>query len=415
MTAVMRRQSIISILSLLLAACASQAAPTVTATPLVTPTPTLQMRTFEALWTAVNDNYVYADFEGADWEALHAEYAARLAAGLSADEFAQAMRAMLAALPPGTAGLETREERIEREIEDASSYEGIGAYVAVRPAPEPRVVLLSVMPGSPAQEAGLAAHDSILAIDGAAVTAEEGPAVIRRVRGPADSQVTLQVRSPGKAPRQVIVTRRRLVAADLLKAGVIRQGNIGYFLFPPAAYEELVNEFGSGLQQMSEGGALGGVILDLRIATSGGGWPLTTLLSLFADGELGETYTRAEVEALAITGQDFLNSQTLPMAVIVGPDTQGLPEIFAAAMQAAGRATIVGMPTPGEVERLTEYPLPDGSRAFIATSSFRTPDGREIGLSGVTPDVKAEADWDAVTTEDDPVRDAAVAALQANR
>ena len=49
---------------------------------------------------------------------------------------------------------------------------------------------------------------------------------------------------------------------------------------------------------------------------------------------------------------------------------------------------------------------------FLATSSFRTPDGREVGLTGVLPDIQIDLDWDEVTFEDDPVRDAAVKALK---
>jgi C-terminal processing protease CtpA/Prc len=51
--------------------------------------------------------------------------------------------------------------------------------------------------------------------------------------------------------------------------------------------------------------------------------------------------------------------------------------------------------------------LPNGSLLSLATGSFRTLDGREVGLLGVVPDVIVDADWDAVTAEDDPVLAAA--------
>ena len=65
-------------------------------------------------------------------------------------------------------------------------------------------------------------------------------------------------------------------------------------------------------------------------------------------------------------------SQTVPLMLLIGPDTEGSPEIFAAALQSTGRARLIGMPTPGAVEGFTEVPLPDGSRMFLAPSSFRT-------------------------------------------
>lgn len=401
-------------LSLLLSACTSseQAEPTPTISPAPTPTPPLQVRTFEALWSAIQENYIYPDFHGVDWQAIHNEYLTRVEAGLTADEFNEVIRSMIARLPSGLVIWQTRAERIQQAIEDTRTYEGIGAYITFRATPEPRVVLLSVMPDSPAAKAGLQAHDSILAIDGVPVRADEGETVVRRIRGPAGSRATLRVRSPGRSPRDVEVTRGRVTATDVLKGGMIPRAGIGYLLFPPAPYDELGSDMLNSLRVLSDGRELNGLILDLRIATIGGGWPLTPLLALFANGNLGEIYTRTSTQAITVEGQDVFNSQHVPLAVLIGPDTQGAPEIFAAALQAAGRAVLVGLPTPGEVEGITEFALPDGSRAFIATSSYRTPDGREIGLTGVIPDVEVNADWDAVTLENDPVRDAAVQALR---
>ncbi len=399
--------------ALVTSACLGKSQPEVEETVQAVSLSTLQTRTFEALWALVNENYVYEDFHGVDWQAVHEEYLAKVEAGLSADEFAEAMRAMLAKLPPGAAQWQTRAERIEQEMMDPTSYEGIGAYVAVRGEPEPRVILLSVMPDSPAEQAGLEAHDSILAIDGEPVRAEEGLDVIERVRGPAGSQVTLRVRSPGESPRDVVVTRGRVVASDTLRVALVSDENdIGYFLFPAAPYADLANDVARSLRELSDHSELKGLILDLRVATVGSGWPLAPMMALFANGYLGDMYTRADVRPLVVEGQNLGGSQELPLAILVGPDTEDSPEVFAAALQSVGRAIIVGMPTPGHVEGMSEYPLPDGSRVFLATSSYRTPDGREIGLTGVQPDIRVEADWDEVTFDRDPVRDAAIEALK---
>jgi len=408
--------SLCLVLTLLISACRGKGEPSPEPTPYpdAAPTPSLQLRTFEALWSAVDENYVYGDLQGVDWSAVYDDFLPQVQAGLSADEFAETARAMLAELPPGTATWQTRAERIEEDLQETATYEGIGAYVAVRATPEPRVVLLSVMKESPAEGAGLKAHDSILAIDGLPVRAEEGLDVVARIRGLAGSQVTLNVRSPGEPPRDVVVTRGRLAAADRLGYAFLSKGNVGYLLFPPATYEDLAGEVVASLQALSTGRQLDGLILDLRISAVGGGWPLESLLTLFADGDLGEFYTRTGVEALTLKGQDYLNSQKLPLAVLVGPDTGGVAEIFAAATQAVGRATVVGLPTQGVIEGMTEFSMPDGSRAFIHTSSYRGPDGREIGLTGIEPDVRVNVDWDEVTTADDPVRDAAVEALKSS-
>jgi carboxyl-terminal processing protease len=182
-------------------------------------------------------------------------------------------------------------------------------------------------------------------------------------------------------------------------------------LLPATPTQNLINEVVAALRSLNEERALGGLILDLRIATAGSGWPLSQMLALFSDGEMGELYTREETTPILVAGQNISDSQVLPLTIIVGPDTDGAPEIFAAALQATGRARLVGMPTPGSIEIVGQFPLPDGSRVFIATGSYRTPDGRDLGQQGIQPDVTVEVDWDEVTLEDDPVRDAAVRAL----
>lgn len=401
------------VVALLISACwdKEQISPEPTSVPDATPTSSLQIRTFEALWSAVNENYVFESFHGIDWQAVHDEYLPPVQAELSDDEFAETMRAMLDELPPGAASWQSRSERIEQDIQDHSAFEGIGAWVAFRTLPEPHVVLLSVMSESPAEQSGLKIHDSILAVDGVPVQAEEGLGVVERIRGPAGSQVILSVRSPGELPREVAVSRGSVTAADSLKLGFVPGSSIGYLLFPRVEYDGLINDVVGSLQVLTNTHPLSGLILDLRVASVSRRWPLGELLTLFADGALGEFYTRSEVEALTVEGQDYADSQKLPLIILVGLDTRGAPEVFAAALQAIGRAVVVGLPTSGSVQGATEFPLPDGSRAFIDTLSYRTPDGREIGLTGIEPSIRVEADWDEVTDRDDPVRDAAVEAL----
>jgi C-terminal peptidase prc len=318
---------------------------------------------------------------------------------------------MLAELPEGAAAWQTRAERIEAERDSATSIEGIGAFVAFRSDPQPHMVLLAVMPDSPAEAAGLNAHDSIVALDGEPVTLEEGQGAVMRIRGPAGSEVTLTVRSPGRLRRDVVVTRGSIVASDALTGGALAEGTVGYLLFPATSPDDLANDVIAGLRILGEERELEGMVLDLRIASGQDGWPLLEMMTLFADGELGEVYSRERIDPIVVSGRNISDSQSLPLAIIVGPDTSGAPEIFAAALQSIGRARVVGLPTEGRVGVTSEHALPDGSRAFVLSASYRTPDGRDIGQQGVQPDVLVELDWDEVTEQSDPVRGTAASEL----
>jgi carboxyl-terminal processing protease len=347
-----------------------------------------------------------------DWQAAHDEILPLVQKDMTEDEFAQTMRDLLARLPAGLARYETRAERIEAETADTVNYEGIGAFISVRAEPEPHVVLLAVIAGSPAENAGLLAHDSIYAIDGAPVTEEEGLNVVNRVRGPAASEVTLTVQTPGAARRDVTLQRAQLAAVDSVRGGLLLGTSIAYLRLPTLGDSSLADSVGGALQSLSDGvpGGLTGVLLDLRIAHTGSGWPLVEMLSMFGAGDMGEFFDRATTTPVAAAPVDVAGSQTVPLVLLIGPDTEGLPEIFAAALQSAGRATLVGFPTPGYIEIPAIVPLPDGSRAFIAASAYRTSKGEALGLTGLTPDARVEADWDEVTDAEDEVVERAMEA-----
>jgi carboxyl-terminal processing protease len=138
------------------------------------------------------------------------------------------------------------------------------------------------------------------------------------------------------------------------------------------------------------------------------------MLTLFTTGKLGEFYTRTGTTPIEVTGQDVGGSQTVPLVVLVGSDTAGTPEIFAAALQASHRAVVVGAPTHGSVLGFSDLSLPDGSRLTLATSSFRTSANVDMATAGVKPDHLVADDWDSYTLDNDPVLAAAFALLPAN-
>ena len=82
----------------------------------------------------------------------------------------------------------------------------------------------------------------------------------------------------------------------------------------------------------------------------------------------------------------------LPVAVIVNGETASASEIFAAALQDYGIASIVGTTTYGKGIVQTQYQFPsDGAGMQLTTSAYYTPNGKSIHKTGVTPDVVVEA------------------------
>jgi len=323
------------------------------------------------------------------------------------------MGELAGAFPNNAVQFVSRAERIELEANASASttYQGIGVYFGVRGAPEPRVVVLSVIPGSPAEAAGLKAHDALLAIDGEPVPADSTrDSLANRIRGEAGSVVTLSVRSPGQPPRDVVITRGEITGTSTMLTDVL-PGNVFYARFPVSMAEDSLQTFGQAYSTAVAAAPLRGVVLDLRLSSAGSGWPLAELLTIFSTGNIGEVYTRQDTQTITLEGQDISGTQTIPLMVLVGPDTHQEPELFAQFLQANGRAQVFGLPTPGDTEGFVTLALPDGSRLSIAAQSYRDSAGVDISATGLTPANLIDQDWDAYLDDADPVLNAAVQAI----
>ncbi|HLO14851.1 MAG TPA: S41 family peptidase [Anaerolineales bacterium] len=367
-----------------------------------------QTKTFEALWKNLEGNYIYFDTADVDWKALHDKYLGRIQTGLTSEEFTALIQELETELPKGSLAYESRADRIKADTIDTSTYEGIGAFVGFVEEPMPHIVLLAVMDGSPAEKAGLKAHDSIFQIDGNPIPLKEGITAVDRVRGPAGSSVTLSIQSPDQPQRSVEVKRGKLTSTDKLEASTLVGTNYGYLLFPPIGYDALADDVSKSLQAFALKEKLKGLVLDLRIASSTGGWPLEALYTMFDNGAMGEFYNRENKQLIQVKGQDVFNSQKVPLVVLIGKNTVGAPEVLAASLQMHKRAIVIGETTPGSIETASSFYLPDGSEAFIETTSFVLPNGGQIGTTGVTPDIAIDAGWDEVLPNKDPVLDRAI-------
>ena len=374
-----------------------------------------QARTFEALWVHLQDNYIYFESAEIEWDSIHDRYLERINSGLTNEEFTELLNELESDLPVGSLAYQSRTERIETDIADLSSYGGIGAFVGFNEEPEPHVVLLGVIKGSPAEKAGLKAHDSIFEIDGNPVLLEEGLSVVDRIRGPSGSSVTLNVQTPGSPERSVEVKRANLTSTGELEAYEIADTKYAYMLFPPVGYTGLIDDVVANLQTFTTNKTLEGLILDLRVAGSSRDWPFEALFTMFYDGAIGEFYNREGKQLLQVKGQNVFDSQSIPLVILVGQNTQGFPEILAGSLQMHKRATIVGAISPGSIETTSSYYLPDGSRIFVETTSFVLPNGDEIGTNGVQPDIRVEASWDEILPHADPVLEAAIETLRSQK
>ncbi len=369
------------------------------------------------MWRIVDEEYLYADFNGLNWDQVYIDYRQRVAAGLTQQEFYATMAEMIELLGDDHSIFLPPEAAVQNDLDYAGEGDFVGIGVMVIAVPErKREVVLLTFPGSPAADAGLRPRDSILAVDGVPILDEDG-SHRDLIEGPEGSLVVLMVQTPGEPPREVIVERRRISRSLPVPYQVFETPDgkrIGYLLLVSFLEVSIYDKVGEALQGMTADGPLDGLIIDNRWNTGGTDVLLSSTLSYFADGVVGQFINRRGQRPLLVRGADLNGSQQLPLVVLIGPDTISFGEIFAGILQNIGRAYLIGESTRGNVETLWGYDLPDGSRAWIAHDMFvplhRTDLNWEI--NGVFPDLVLPVELDEYLLEEDPAVVAAIRYLE---
>jgi C-terminal peptidase prc len=370
-----------------------------------------QERIFQALWDAVNDNYVYTDFLGHDWKATGDHYKALIDAGMSDDTFYAVMDTMIEELGDQHSFFQSPKEVESEKAATASRYNFVGIGTLSIPIENrKRAAIMSVFPNSPAAEAGLLPHDTLLKVDGGPLDDANG---VSRTLGKEGTPVTLTVQRPGEAPRDITLTRHRVTGMLLVDYCIIPTTRIGYIFLPTLLDDTMADQTHAALQQMTADGPLDGLVIDNRVNAGGFGSMAETIMGFFTGGLQGYFISRTTKDPLVLTPEDIGGSQTIPLIVLVGVNTVSYGEVMSGILRLAGRARIVGDPTLGNVEQLRSYDFMDGSRAWIASATFQ-PLGESNGIweaTGIIPDYVVPTRWDLFTEATDPALAKAVELL----
>jgi C-terminal peptidase prc len=398
------------------------ATPTPFAYPTVTPPPTTsvdpqttqaQLEQFEQLWQDVNDNYVYTDFNGHNWQAIGDKYQALIEAGLSGEDYYGALRQMIFELEDEHSRFTTPEEVRQEEQELAGQQDFVGIGAMVQPLNDgEQGTIVAVFPGSPAAEADLRLHDKVVAVDG-------GPWLDdttgqSRTLGPEGTQVTVTIERPGEPQHDIVFTRRSVRGSIPIDYCIVPGTRIGYIYLPTFFDETIDDQVREALEKLTADGLLDGLVLDNRQNSGGANTVAEPTLGFFTTGVQGNFVSRDDSRPLDIEGEDVNGSQTVPLVVLVDLGTASYGEIFSGILRVAQRATIIGQNTLGNVEVLHAFPYDDGSRAWIAAETFE-PIGQSNGIwerTGIIPDVYAPTRWDLFTEATDPALAKAVELLQ---
>ena len=259
--------------------------------------------------------------------------------------------------------------------------------------------VISVIPGGPADKAGIQSTDIFEAIEGKS-TREMSLAEIRNLlSGQPGSNVNVAVvRARRAEPEKVTITRNTVVIPPVTEK-IVDEG-IGDIQVD-ALTKGKSQEIAAKIKDAQKAGAKK-LILDLRNCAEGEEAEGVAAANLFLNhGTIaylqGQKYPKEAFNAdpaKAVTA--------LPTVVLVNKGTAGAAEIVAAALMENARADVVGDKTFGDGSVQKTIDLPDGSAIILSIAKYYSPRGKAIQDTAVTPNVLvAGTDEDAAVPDED--------------
>lgn len=279
-----------------------------------------------------------------------------------------------------------KEEMAEFTEETSGQYVGIGVYLTNDKTTN-TILVVGIMNGSPALDAGMQAGDIIEKVNDVTYTGETMDDAIKVLKGEEGTSAKVTVLRDGKEI-DLTVTRKKITVEHVSSKMV--EDNIAYLQVD--SFDSGVAElFKNKITDLKNQGAKG-IIIDLR--SNGGGIvdEATGIADLFL--KKGETIlitkSKTENEQLTVSKNDPI-IEDIPVVVLVNEGTASASEILAGALKDKyPNTTIVGMQTYGKGVIQTLYSLSDGSGLKITTEEYYTPNHNKINKEGITPDVEVD-------------------------
>jgi carboxyl-terminal processing protease len=322
------------------------------------PTSNVDYRTLDDVFTTIQQHYVKPNANGV-----------KLTEGAAAG--------MVNALGDQFSRYLTPDEYRANQAFLSGQFAGIGATVQQK---TDQIVLVSILPGTPAEKAGLKAGDVVTAVDGQSTKGWSADDAVNRIRGKAGTSVKLQISRGGQT-----------LTFDLTREN-INVPSVATHIFDNKVLYVRVFEFGGRTatefdQALKDNlkGSVGMIVLDLRDNPGGYVDAANDVISEFVNQGTSTILVsrggKEDVKKVTGTGRAF----SYPLVVLLNENSASASEITAGAIKDHGRAKLVGVKSFGKGSVQEDFPLRDGD-LHLTIAIWLTPNRHSIDKTGITPD-----------------------------
>jgi carboxyl-terminal processing protease len=257
--------------------------------------------------------------------------------------------------------------------------------------------VVSVIPGGPAEKAGLNAGDIIETVEGESTHDLSLAAIKNRLAGEPGSRLELTIIRTRKIEPQKITVVRDAITLPAVQEQM--NGEVGV-VKAVVLTKGKAQEISDKIKSLQKKGAKK-LVLDLRNDAMGDEEEGVAVANLFLNkGTIGSLQGQ-KYDKVTYTADPQKKITDLPVVVLVNRGTAGAAELVASAIQDNSRGDVLGDKTFGEgsVQKLIE--VPDGSALILSVAKYYTANGKVIQDTGITPNVLVASTDDVVAVSDD--------------
>lgn len=339
----------------------------------------------DEVWQIVNNEFVDRGFNHVDWkvkrqELLQKNYTDRESAY-------KAIRESLKGLDdPYTRFLEP-EEYEDLTSQTTGELSGIGIRLGMDKETS-QLTVVEPIPNSPASEAGLAAGDRILSINGKSTKSMSLEQASAEIKGEVGTEVKLKIARQAQPDFEVAISRAQIELPSVSYTLKQEQGSkVGYIRldeFSSHAAEQMEKAIEDLRQKQASG-----FILDLRGNPGGLLFSSVEIARMWmGKGAIVSTIdNRGGNEKFSANGKALTD---LPLVVLVDGYSASASEILAGALKENHRAKVVGSRTYGKGTVQSVHSLSDGSGLAVTIARYYPPSGIDINQKGIDPDIKVD-------------------------
>ncbi len=314
-----------------------------------------------------------------------------------------AIRGMLEALDPDSCFLNA-EEYLAFKDPEAHRKADIGVELTKRYY----LQVVSVLPGSPAEKAGVEPGDLLKSVSGVNTREVNVIAGEAMLRGSSGSKVELEIIRDRQPDPVTLEVERRDVLVSPVTFEKLADGT-GYVKI--ASFRPGTDTDVKRAVEMLKGQGASKLVVDVRNSFGRVAEEGAKVAELFVAGGVaarlqsrkGETTdVRLAPDRVAFSGD---------MALLVNGGSSGAAEIVASAFRAAKRGEILGVPTSGRSAVQKAISLGDGTAVVLSVAQYWTPDGKPLLGEGLEPTLVVERTTEEAEKGIDPVLNKAIEVL----